>query len=66
LEVSITEYQDITQQNAKIRYPNIKYWTKADYLEQGNEKKNRSNILEVASGECTDKRWRERDEASVE
>ena len=22
------KYQDITRQNAKTRYPNIKYWTK--------------------------------------
>ena len=47
---TITDYQDITQQNAKTRYPNIKYWTKADYSGQGKEKKNRSDILEVGKG----------------
>jgi hypothetical protein len=47
---TVTEYQDITQQNAKTRYPNIKYWTKADYSEVGKEKKHRSDILEVGKG----------------
>ena len=48
----VTNYQDITPQNAKNRYPNIKYWTKADYSasEQGKEKKHRSDILEVGKG----------------
>lgn len=48
--MTTTEYQDITRQNAKTRYPNIKYWTKADYYELGKEKKNRSDILEVEKG----------------
>ena len=47
---SATEYQDITQQNAKTRYPNIRYWTKADYSELGKEKKGKSDILEVEKG----------------
>jgi hypothetical protein len=45
-----TEYQDITRQNAKTRYPNIRYWTKADYSERGKEKKDRLDILEVEKG----------------
>lgn len=45
-----TEYQNITRQNAKTLYPNIKYWTKADYSELGKEKKQKSDILEVEKG----------------
>jgi hypothetical protein len=44
------EYQDITRQNAKARYPNIRYWTKADYSELGKEKKGGLDILEVEKG----------------
>ena len=49
---TVTDYQDITPQNAKNRYPNIKYWTKADYSasERSKEKKHRSDILEVGKG----------------
>ena len=47
---TVTEYQDITRQNAKARYPNIKFWTKAEYSELGKEKKHRSDILEVEKG----------------
>jgi hypothetical protein len=47
---TVTEYQDIMWQNAKARYPNIKFWTKADYSEIGKEKKHRLDILEVEKG----------------
>ena len=47
---TVTEYQDITRQNAKTHYPNIRYWTKADYSELGKEKKHKSDILEVEKG----------------